>query len=85
MRVSKGYYLISIEVNNIDDGTKNPRQLNLLLFNLIYYLIFTFDLVLFSLSDYYYSLKFKSLSDNFRKWILFKHLKKRVDADAINI
>ena len=55
MEVAKDFHFISIGINEINDGIKNPGQFKLVILNLIYFVIFVFMVILISLSNYLYS------------------------------
>ena len=56
METSTNLYLMSVGIDEIDQGIKNAKRLRRSLFNMICFIIFILNLFLFSLSSYHYSL-----------------------------
>lgn len=55
MEVAKSCYFISIGIDEINDGIKNPRRMRITILQLIYFAICTFIVNLFSTTNYFYS------------------------------
>lgn len=67
MEIAQDFNVISIGINEINDGIKNPKRFQLSIFHLINLAIFSLFLILFSISNHLYSLlKVDFLSDHFR-------------------
>ena len=67
MEVARDFYVFSIGINEIEEGIKNRKRFKMLILNLIYTLIFTLAVILFSVSNYLYCLlKVDFLPGNFR-------------------
>ena len=55
MKTGKNFYFISIGIQEINDGIKNPKRFKIIILQLIYYAIINLILALFSVSNYFYS------------------------------
>ena len=67
MDTAKSTYLFSIDSNEIYYELKNPKRFYFVILNLIHFLLFVLNAMIFSLSDYFYSLlKFEYLTDQTR-------------------
>ena len=70
METAKSTYLFSINSNEIYNQFKNPKRFYFVILNLIHFLLFVLDVIIFSSSNYCYSLlKSEHLNDQIR--ILF--------------
>ena len=56
MKIAQDFYVISIGLNEINDGLKNPKRFKITILHLIFFGIFTFILYLFAALNYLYSL-----------------------------
>ena len=71
MEVAKDFYLVSIGIDDIYNGIKNPKRFRVVILHLICFGFFTVIFNLFMISDYLYSLiKESFLPDNFRVFII---------------
>ena len=68
MKVAKDFYMVSMGINEINDGIKNPKRFRLIIWHIIYLPIFTLINHLFAISNYFYSLlKTDFLPGHFRR------------------
>ena len=55
MEMAKDFSLVSIGIDEINDGIKNPKRFRVMKLQTIFFAIFTFIVNLFLISNYFYS------------------------------
>ena len=71
MKTAKNFYFISIGIQEINDGNKDPKRFKIIILQLTYYAIINLILTLFSVSNYFYSqLKTDFLPADFKIFVV---------------